>query len=378
MRDLGPVVRDAWRLLTPYFLRSGEKRFALGMLAGIVVLNIAQTELGVLYTFWNNLVFDSIQRKDEATFLRLFFGWLRTPGGWIMPGFLIFVVVFIALAVMTVLLTNYLQIRWRNWMFDDFTRRWLSDEAHYRLSVSADAEGVPTDNPDQRLSDDIAAFCGAGANAQGSDNTLDLAIGLMNAIVSLVSYIALLWVLSRGVTLFGAHVPGGLVWVALLFSIGSTALTFWLGKRLIPLYFMQQRYEADLRFGLIRIRENAEGIALHRGEGEERLGLLGAFAAVRGNFLGLLRRLMLVGGARVTYDQVAGVLPLLVIAPLYFTGKATLGVMMQVNQAFGAVQGSFSWFADNFTTLARWRATVGRLATFDRAIEAARTAGSGF
>ncbi|MBE7212581.1 MAG: ABC transporter ATP-binding protein/permease, partial [Gluconacetobacter diazotrophicus] len=273
---------------------------------------------------------------------------------------------------------EYLQIRWRNWMFDNFVRRWLADQAHYRLSVSADAEGIPTDNPDQRLSDDIAAFCGAGANARSGDDTLSLALGVMNAVVSLASYVVLLWVLSRGVTLFGAHVPGGLVWVALLFSVVGTGLTFWVGRRLIPLYFTQQRYEADLRFGLVRVRENAEGIALHGGEQEERLGLLGAFAAVRGNFIGLLRRILLLNVTTVSYGQVAGVLPMLVIAPLFFSGKVTLGLMMQVSQAFGAVQGSMSWFADNFTTLARWRATVGRLATFDRAIEAARTAGSGF
>ena len=379
MRNLGPVLSDGWRLVTPYFLRSEERRSALALLVAVGLLSIVQTELGVLLTFWSNLLFDTFQQKDLHAFLALMFTWQRLPSGWIMPGFLILSLSFVLLACLTLFVTQFLQIRWRSWMTGDFLRRWLADRAYYRISIAADAEGVATDNPDQRLSDDIASFCGAGANARPEDDTLTLALGLLTNVVSLFSYVLVLWALSRGVAIFGVQAPGELVWVALLFSVGGTLLTYLVGRRLIPLYFFQQRYEADLRFGLVRTRENTEGIALHAGEAGERAGLLDRMATIRGNFIAILRRLLLLNVTTISYSQVASVLPQLLIAPLFFAGTVTLGTMIQVGQAFGAVQGAFSWFGDSFTSLARWRATVGRLATFDRAVEAARAAsGSGF
>jgi len=374
MRNLGPVLADSWRLFKPYFFHSDERKLALAMLAGVLVLSIAQTEIGVLNTFWSNLIFDSIQQKNEHAFFALMFTWLPLRSGWIMPGFLIQALILILLGCLNIFITQYLQIRWRAWMTGDFLRRWLSDRAYYRISVASDAQGIATENPDQRLSDDIAAFCGAGANTRPDTDTLSILLGFLTNIVTLLSYVVLLWVLSRGVGLFGMHVPGLLVWVALVFSIGGSLLMYAVGRKLIPLRFFQQRYEADLRFGLMRARENTEGIALYAGEAKERQGLMRRFGAVRTNFMGLLRRVLLLNVTTVCYGQVASILPMLLIAPLYFTGRATLGTMMQINQAFGSVQGSFSWFADSFPTLATWRATVGRLATFDRAVEAARAA----
>ncbi len=374
MRDLGPVLADSWRLFKPYFLRSGQRGSALALLAGIVVLSILQTEIGVLSTFWSNLLYDTYQQKDLHGFLQLMFTWHRLPSGWIMPGFLMQAMLFVLLGCLSVFATQFLQIRWRSWMTGDFLRRWLADRAYYRISIAADAEGVATDNPDQRLSDDIAAFCGAGANARPDDDTLSLLIGLLSNVVSLFSFVAVLWVLSRGVPLFGVRVPGSLVWVALAFSAGGTGLTFLVGRRLIPLFFLQQKREADFRFALVRVRENTEGIALHDGETEERHALSQRFDAIRGNFLSILRRFLLLNVTTISYSQVSVVLPQLLIAPLFFAGTVTLGTLMQIGQVFGQVQSALSWFGDSFTTLARWRATVGRLATFDRAVEAARAA----
>ncbi len=377
MRNLGPVLADSWRLFKPYFFQSEQRRSALAMLIGVGLLAIVQTELGVLFTFWSNLLFNTFQQKDLHGFLALMFTWLRLPSGWIMPGFLILTLFEILLGCLTLFVTQYLQIRWRNWMTGDFLRRWLADRAYYRISIASDVEGIATDNPDQRLSDDIASFCGAGANARPEDDTLSLGLGLMSNVVSLFSYVVLLWVLSRGVRLFGASIPGSLVWVAAVFSLGGTLLTYLVGRRLIPLRFLQQRYEADFRFGLVRTRENTEGIALHRGEADERGMLMHGFEAIRFNFIKILRRMLLLNVTTVSYSQVASVLPQLLIAPLFFAGKISLGGLMQTGQAFGEVQGALSWFGDSFTTLARWRATVGRLATFDRAVEAARAAEAG-
>ena len=372
MRNLGPVLADSWRLFKPYFFRSEERRFALIMLAGLFVLAVVQTELGVVMTFWSNLIFDTFQRKDLPTFLALFLTWQRLPSGWIMPGLPILVALLIAAACLNIFVTQYLQIRWRNWMTGNFLRRWLADRAYYRISIASEAEGIATDNPDQRVSDDLAAFCGAGANTRPGQDTLSFALGFVTNVVSLLSYVVLLWFLSRNVAFFGRHIPGALVWVALFFSVGSTVLTYAVGRQLIPLRFFQQRYEADFRFGLVRARENTEGIALNGGEAEEESGLLERFGAIRRNFIGLLRRVLILNLTTISYGQVAGVLPYVLIAPVFFSGKATLGTMIQIQQAFGQVQGALSWFADNFPDLASWRATVGRLATFDRAIEAAR------
>ena len=372
MHNLGPVLVDSWQLFKPYFLRSEQRTSALLLLAGVVALSILQTELGVLLTFWSNLLYDTFQRKDLHDFLRLMFTWQRLPGGWIMPGFLGIAMLFVLLGCLNVFVTQLLQIRWRSWMTGDLLRRWLSDRAYYRIGICADAAGVATDNPDQRLSEDIAAFTGAGANARPDDDTLSLLIGLLSNLVSLVSYVAVLWVLSRSVPLFGRPVPGSLVWVALAFSAGGTALTFAVGRRLVPLFFLQQRREADFRFGLVRVRENTEGIALHAGEAEERQDLSRHFDAIRVNFIAILRRFLLLNLTTISYSQISSVLPMLLIGPLFFAGTVTLGTMMQITQVFSSVQDALSWFGDNVTTLARWRATVGRLATFNRAVEAAR------
>ncbi len=374
MRNLGPVLGDSWRLLKPYFFQSGERRLALTLLAGVGVMSVVQTELGVLMTFWSNLMYDSLQQKDEHSFMSLMFTWLPLPSGWIMPGFLGLAMLLIAIGIVQIFVTEYLQIRWRRWMTGDFLQRWLAERAYYRISVAGDPEGIGTDNPDQRLSDDIAAFCGAGGNVKAGTDTLSLALGLLSNVVSLFSYVIVLWALSRRVSLFGLQLPGGLIWVALLFSIGGTLITYLVGRRLILLRFLQQRFEADFRFGLVRARENTEGIALQRGEHEEYRSLLHLFGAIRTNFINLLRRYLLLNVTTVSYGQVASVLPYLLIAPAFFASKITLGTFVQISQVFGEVQGAFSWFADSFTTLAMWRATVGRLATFDRAVTAARGA----
>ncbi len=373
MRNLGPVLSDSWRLLKPYFFKSDERRLALTLLIGVIVLTIVQTEMGVLLSYWQNLLYDTFQRKDLHTFLALMFTYERLPSGWIMPGFVSLALLLILLGSVTIFATQYLQIRWRAWMTGDFLRRWMSDRAYYRISIAGDAEGIATDNPDQRLSDDLAAFCGAGANAGGAD-TLTIALGLLSSVVSLFSYVIILWFLSRDVSFFGLHIPGTLVWVAALFSLGTNLLSYVVGRRLIRLRFFQQRYEADFRFGLVRTRENTEGIALHAGEDQERLALLRGFAAVRANFILILRRYLLLNVTTVSYGQVATILPFLLIAPLFFAGRVTLGTMVQISQSFGAVQGALSWFGDSFPVLAVWRATVGRLATFDRAVEDARKA----
>ena len=357
----------SWRLLSPYFTRSEERRSARALLAFVLVLSILQTEIGVLTTYWSNLLYDSFEQKDEAAFFALVFTWEPVAGGWIMPGFLMLALLQVALGSTRLFATQSLQIRWRSWMTGTFLRDWTANSVFYRMGF---AGGVVTDNPDQRLSDDIAALCGAGANAIPEADTLTLFLGLVSNLVSLVSYVVVLWVLSRGIVLFGVRVPGLMVWVALLFSAGSTLLAWLVGRQLISLRFMQQRHEADFRFGLARLRENAAGVALLGGAAEERRGLLFIFAAVRANFIAMLRRVLLLNIASDSYGQVVTIFPQLLIAPQFFAGRVMLGTMIQTGQAFGEVQGALSWFADRFTDLARWRATAVRVEGFAAASDA--------
>ena len=357
MRGVGGLAAAAgrsWRLLAPYFTQSEERSSATALLAGVLVLSVLQTEIGVLSTYWSNLLYDSFERKDGHAFLALVFTWQPLPGGWIMPGFLMLALLQVVLGSVLLFATQMLQIRWRRWMTAQFIDGWLVGNAFYGMSLAGG-----TDNPDQRLSDDVAALTGAGANAIPDADTLSLLIGMLNSVVSLASYVVLLWVLSSSIALFGLHVPGLMVWVALLFSAGSTLLTWLVGRPLISLRFLQQKHEADFRFGLARLRENAGAVALEGGADAESLALLGVFGDVRRNFTAILRRMLLLNITTVSYGQAATILPQLLIAPLFFAGAVTLGTMVQIGQAFGAVQDALSWFADRFTDLARWRAAGG-------------------
>src|SRR6185437_5143815 len=183
-------------------------------------------------------------------------------------------VVYIAIAVYSVYLNQWLQIRWRNWMTTHFLDEWLSDRAYYHISLSADAGAVGTDNPDQRISEDLRDF---------TRSTLSLGLDLISNVVTLFSFLSILWSLSGSVTLFGVTIPGYMVWVALIYSALGTWLTHVVGRPLAALNFRQQRVEADFRYALVRVRENVEGIALYHGEKEEQELLYDRFSSVIGN-----------------------------------------------------------------------------------------------
>jgi putative ATP-binding cassette transporter len=375
MRGIVPFLKDAWHLAWPYYW-SEEKWFARGMLASIVALRLLLVGMSVVLNFWNNAFFTSLQEKDWYSFINLLIYYKRTPGGLLLPGFCEVAVVYIIIAVYRVYLVQWLQITWRRWMTEKFLAEWLSPtRPYYRIALMrAAGEGsVYTDNPDQRIAEDLRDFIGDGVI--GTQGILFLGIDLLSNIVTLASFLTILWTLSGPFALFGVAIPGYMVWVALIYSIIGTWLTHLVGRKLVPLNFAKQRVEADFRFALVRVRENTEGIALYGGETEERRTLLHRFAALVANWRLLMTRYKFLNALTAGYGQVASVFPLVVAAPRYFAGKVTLGVVTQTADAFGSVQGALSWFVDTYSTIAVWRATVERLATFYRAIEAARAAG---
>jgi vitamin B12/bleomycin/antimicrobial peptide transport system ATP-binding/permease protein len=364
MRGLGLFLKDAYRLSKPYFTRSDERWSAWGLLIAIIVLNLSQVGLTVVLNYWRREFYNSLQRKDWASFLDLVFLYRHTPSG-LMPGFCELAVVFIAIAVYSVYLNQWLQIRWRRWMTTRFLDEWLADRAYYRISLTTDRAAIGTDNPDQRIAEDLRDF---------TDNTLTLGLGLLSNIVSLASFVGILWGLSGELPLFGVAIPGYMVWVAIIYAAIGSWLTHLVGRPLAALNFRQQRVEADFRYGLVRVRENVEGIALYRGEHEEKGLLLHRFQGVIGNWYAIMRRMKLLNTLTVGYEQVAVIFPVVVAAPRYFSGTMELGGMMQTVGAFSQVQSALSWFVSAYASLATWRAIVERLTTFHGAIVAARAA----
>jgi putative ATP-binding cassette transporter len=370
MKSLGAFLHDAWRLALPYF-RSEEKWSARGLFAAIIGMSLTLVGMTVVLNFWNREFYNSLQNKDWASFVGLLFWYRRTPSG-LMPGFCEIAVVYIVIAVYQTYLTQWLQIRWRRWMTARFLDEWLADRAYYRISLATDRAAIGTDNPDQRIAEDLRDFV---------DSTLTLVNSLISNVVTLFSFLGILWGLSGSVTLLGVAIPGYMVWVAIVYAGIGTWLTHLVGRPLALLNFRQQRVEADFRYALVRFRENVEGIALYGGEREERGVLRERFGHVVSNWWAIMQRTKLVNSLITGYDQIADIFPIVVAAPRYFSGQIQLGGLTQTASAFGRVQGALSWFisfysgnSPNDVSLVRWRSVVERLATFDRAIALARAA----
>ncbi len=363
MQGLMPFLKAAWRLALPYF-RSEERWSARLLLGAIVAMNLSLVGMSVVLSFWNREFYNALQDKNWDAFVQLLFTWRHTDSG-LMPGFCGVAAVYILIAVYRTYLNQWLQIRWRRWLTGRFLDNWLADRAYYRISLTADQQGIGTDNPDQRIAEDLRDYV---------DSTLSLGLGLLSNVVSLFSFVGILWGLSGAITVFGIAIPGYMVWVALVYAVIGTWLTHLVGRKLVGLSFRQQRVEADFRFALVRLRENVEGVALYQGEAEEKTGLLTRFTAVIDNWWAIMRRTKFLNALTSGYDQVAVVFPIIVAAPRYFSGQLPLGGLTQTAGAFGRVQDSLSWFVAAYSSIAGWRATVERLAYFQNAIEAAREA----
>jgi vitamin B12/bleomycin/antimicrobial peptide transport system ATP-binding/permease protein len=347
--------RRAWRLAAPYWY-SEERWRACALLLSIVALTLGMVFLTVLYNDWNRLFFESIQDKDFESF------------GPLILRFSVLASLFIVGAVLRRYLTLMLQMRWRMWLTNRFLDRWLTGQVYYQLEI---AHGG-ADNPDQRIADDLRMF---------AFDTLDLAMGLLSSAVTLVSFVGILWVISGPVDVtlgdITLQIPGFMVWVALLYAVIGSVLTHVVGRPLIGLNFQQQRVEADLRFGLVRLRENSEGVALYGGETSERMAVDSRLGGIRANWRQLMRYTKNLTFLTTGYEQLAVVFPILVAAPRYFSGAISLGVLTQIGNAFGQVQSSLSWFVGSYGALASWKATVDRLLTFEDAMERARQRAAG-
>ena len=341
-----------WRLARPYFF--AEDRWAgRALLGAVITIELSIVAINVMLNQWNNRFYNALQERNWDAFISE------------LGFFCILATIYIVLAVYQLYLNQWLQIRWRRWMTQHYLDHWLAGANHYRMQLLGDA----ADNPDQRIAEDINLFI---------DRTLTITVGLLSAIVTLFSFVVILWTLSAAAPLhlFGASftIPGYLVWASLLYAAVGTTLTHLIGWPLVSLNFRQQRFEADFRFNLVRVRENSEQIALLGGETAERERLLDRFGYVVGNFLLIMQRTKKLTFLTSGYTQISIVFPFIVISPAYFAGAVQLGGLMQTASAFTSVQTALSFFVNAYRSLAEWRAVVARLDGFNIAAERARAA----
>ena len=338
-----------------------ERRIAMAMVAFLVVINQAEVAIIVRLNFFNRDWFDAIQARNEAVFweqLLLVF----TP----------YAFVYVAMTVIELFVQQMLVIRWRTWLTDHFVSRWLTSHNHYRISLVSGQ----TDNPDQRISEDIFRFINGGNDGSTQAYGLyDFSIILISTITTLVSFSIVLWTLSESFTLPGTNIvlPGFLFWIALIYAASGTLITHFIGRPLISLFFQRQHMEADFRFSLARLREYSEQVALLCGEEAEKNILGERFAALIANYLAVIFRRMRVWAFTQTFGQLSPIIPFIFTAPFYFARKIELGVMTQTAGAFAQVSNSLTFFVNYYTYLAGFKSVVDRLNSFDAAIDEAQS-----
>ena len=353
-QSFNAFIKRVVKLAMPYF-QSGEKWQARGLLLAIVLLNLATVYMAVQFNDWNGVFYDALQNKDEPVFWKQLTRFTYLAFG------------SIVIVVYKFYLTQVLEMRWRKWMTTYYLQRWLSNQTFYKLELtrfstlaSSDNNAINTDNPDQRISEDVNQF---------TAQTISLCMGLLNSVVTLVSFVGILWGLSGAFSfaLGGSSftIPGYMLWAAVLYCLVGSVLTHYIGKSQISLNFFQQKYEADFRHHMVRVREYSESIALDKGETVEKTQLDTRFTTVISNYLALIKAQKNLIWFTSFFGQAAIIFPFIVAAPRFFSGAIQLGQLMQISSAFGQVQNSLSWFVDSYSSLASWRATTDRLTSFD-------------
>ena len=336
--------RDVWYLTKSYW-QSEEKKKAFFLLACIVGLTLAIVYMLVLLNRWNNSFYNALQNyQTEKIFDELFH-------------FTYLAFTYIVLAVYSYYLQQVLILNWRRWLTERFIEIWLKNKTYYNLQMF----GKDTDNPDQRISEDVRLFV---------EMTLSFAIGLLKAVTTLASFVVILYELSGSLkfTLFGQEweISGYLFWAAFFYSILGTCVTHLVGRKLVKLNFIQQRYEADFRFSMIRLRESSESVAFYRGEAQEGKVFKERFTLLLDNFWKIVTKQKQLVWLTSGYSQIAIIFPFVAAMNRYLAKEFTLGGLMQVASAFGRVQDSLSYFVDTYSSLATWQSVVMRLTYFGR------------
>ncbi|MBR1646318.1 MAG: ABC transporter ATP-binding protein/permease [Selenomonadaceae bacterium] len=341
------LFRGFWSLFKGYW-SSEEKWKSRGLLAVVIAMNFAMVYLLVQLNEWYQIFWDALQNYEEESF-------------WPLIGrFSAIAFIYIIIFVYAVYLRQMLQIKWRTWMTNNYLRAWLDGQIYYRLQDA-------TDNPDQRISEDIGQFVNL---------SLTLLIGFLKQLTTLAAFGVVLWNLSGSFsfTVGGVEIviAGYMFWFSLIYSGIGTIIAHKVGRKLIELNFDQQKYEADFRFSMMRVRENAESIAFYRGEPAEREVFDLKFSNVIKNYWQLMKKTKHLNFYSSTYGQLAVLVPYIMAYPRYFAKEIQLGGLMQISSAFGRVQDALSFFVDSYDTLANLAAVVNRLYGFTEHMEEAK------
>lgn len=335
---------DAWKLAKPFW-QSQERVLAWGLLAGIILFNVLFVQTMVMFNDWNRLFYNALQELNKPAFLEQVIQFF-----WIMSAALI---VFLA----KFFCVQYLHIRWQRWLVHAYLGAWLKDQAYYKMHMIKD----PTDNPDQRISDDIGSFVGT---------TLVLSEGIFNSLLTIGAFSIILWNLSGAFPLFGKfYIPGYLFWAALLYAGGGTYIMIKVGRPLIKLDFNQEKFNANFRYSLVRLRENTESVAFYKGEKQENVEFKSRFSSIVQNFYQIIRQGIYVNSWMNVFNNFDAMFPALIMAPRFFKGEIKFGELMQVTSAFSTVRTSLSFIVNSYFSIAQWQAVVWRLSSFQKSLD---------
>ncbi|WP_299009022.1 ABC transporter ATP-binding protein/permease [uncultured Shewanella sp.] len=343
LKETPTPLMNTWRLVKLYW-RSEQKKTAYFYLITLLILTLLLVAMNVAVTYWYKYFWDAIQEYNKELVFQL------------VLVFIVLAAVFVVTAVYKFYVQARFGIRWRVWLTEYVIDTWLNNKAYYYIENFDDY----TDNPDQRIQEDVNLFV---------DLTTSLFLGVVDALVTLCSFMTLLWMLSGPLaiplgSLGTLHISGYLVWIALIYSVVGTYLTHKMGKKLIPLNFEQQKREADFRFNAVRIRANAENIALYQAQDKEKQGILSVFNQVIDVTLRVINREKMLLYFTAGFNQISIIIPLLAALPMYFSKAIHIGGIQQISSAFAQVQSSLSFFVNAYTDLAQWRSVVMRLTTF--------------
>jgi len=344
-------IQGLWQITRGYWV--SEEKWRAGLLLGVIVsLNLGHVYILVLLNEWNNTFYNTLQNYDKDGFISA------------IGTFSILATCYIIVAVYELYMQQLLEIKWRRWLTQQYLQSWLHQRSYYQMQLLDNS----TDNPDQRISEDVRSFVNLA---------LRLSLGLLKATVTLCSFVVILWNLSGSFSIpIGDNeiaIPGYMVWIAIIYAAVGTWLTTKIGHPLVGLNFSQQRYEADFRFSLVRLRENSESIALYGGEKQEQHNLLNRFHMVVTNFRQLMLRQKKLTWFTSGYGQIAIIFPLIVAAPRYFSKEIPLGGLIQTSSAFGRVQDALSFFVESYSLFAEWQAVIQRLIGFENSIKMAKS-----
>ena len=355
-----------WVLARPYWFTQDRSTIRLGgivftvkeawigrfVLALNIFLSVLLVYLSKLINTWYARFYNALQEKNAEVF------WVE------LRYFAVTATLFIITAVYRTWLTQLLSIRWRRWLSEVYFRDWLQDRTYYHMELSRQG----ADNPEQRIEQDCNNF---------TRQTLSLTLELVLQVMTLITFAVVLWDLSADFVLpifGGVSIPGFMMWAAVAYAVVGSVGTYLIGRPLVRVNFMLERYNADFRYRMTRIRENAESIALYHGERDEGRGLEGAFARVYDTWWANMKYTKRLSWVTNGYRQAAVVLPFLLAAPAYFIGQIAFGVLQQTVDAFAQLQTALSWFVDSYALLAEWKAVVDRLTGFSEAMVAAKLA----